>query len=368
MIPAITAVRMSGGGRDELPLLVLGPSLGTSAAALWSHCATGLIEDFDVVAWDLPGHGHNRSVPEDDITVADLAAGVLAVVDDILDQRGEHDGSFFVAGDSVGGAVALQLALDAPSRVRSAAALCAGARFATPGSWLDRIELVATSGTSALTSTLPQRWFSPGFVERAPKVVSTLQHDVHGTDDDGYISVCRALASYDASSRLGEITTPLLVIAGADDQTAPPSRELADGVPGSRFVELPGVGHLAPEEAPDEVAQLLREHFIGAGHVDRATADATELTRDFPEFITEYASGGNWARPGLDRRTRSLVTLAALVARSDHEELAAHLRAAIVHGVTRGEIKEMLLQTAVHCGVTDANAAFRIALEVFDEA
>ena len=111
----------------------------------------------------------------------------------------------------------------------------------------------------------------------------------------------------------------------------------------------------------------VRREVLGAEHVDRATANATELTRDFQELITEYAWGTIWTRPGLDRRSRSLITLPALVARGHHEELALHLRAARRNGLTVDEIKETLLQTAIYCGVPDANTAFRIAQAVLEE-
>jgi 3-oxoadipate enol-lactonase/4-carboxymuconolactone decarboxylase len=111
----------------------------------------------------------------------------------------------------------------------------------------------------------------------------------------------------------------------------------------------------------------VRREVLGDAHVDRALAERTDLTRDFQDFITEYAWGGIWTRPGLDRRTRSIVTLTALVARGHHEELAMHLRAALTNGVTVEEITEVLLQTAVYCGVPDANTAFRIARSVLED-
>jgi len=111
----------------------------------------------------------------------------------------------------------------------------------------------------------------------------------------------------------------------------------------------------------------VRREVLGAEHVDRATANATEFTREFQELITEYAWGTIWTRPGLDRRSRSLITLTALVARGHTEELAMHLRAALRNGLTIDEIKETLLQTAIYCGVPDANTAFRIAQGVLEE-
>ena len=111
----------------------------------------------------------------------------------------------------------------------------------------------------------------------------------------------------------------------------------------------------------------VRREVLGAEHVDRATANATELTREFQELITEYAWGTIWTRPGLDRRSRSMITLTALVAGGHHEELALHLRAALTNGLSVDEIKEILLQTAIYCGVPAANTAFRIAQEVLEE-
>ena len=111
----------------------------------------------------------------------------------------------------------------------------------------------------------------------------------------------------------------------------------------------------------------VRREVLGDAHVDAATAAITDLTADFQEMITEYAWGTVWTRPGLDRRSRSMITLTALIARGHHDELAMHLRAALRNGLTRGEIGEVLLQSAIYCGVPDANTAFRIAKKVFDE-
>ena len=109
----------------------------------------------------------------------------------------------------------------------------------------------------------------------------------------------------------------------------------------------------------------VRREVLGDEHVDRATAGATDLTRDFQQLITEYAWGAVWTRPGLDRRMRSVVTLTALVAGGHYEELAMHLRAAQTNGLSDAEVAEVLLQTAVYCGVPAANSAFRVAQQVW---
>ncbi|SLI24754.1 proline iminopeptidase Pip [Mycobacteroides abscessus subsp. bolletii] len=110
-----------------------------------------------------------------------------------------------------------------------------------------------------------------------------------------------------------------------------------------------------------QAGMSLRRQVLGDAYIDRASARTTEFTADFQRLITEYAWGSIWTRPGLDRRSRSIITLTALVARGHHEELAMHLRAARTNGLTDEEIKEVLLQTAIYCGVPDANTAFRIA-------
>jgi 4-carboxymuconolactone decarboxylase len=113
---------------------------------------------------------------------------------------------------------------------------------------------------------------------------------------------------------------------------------------------------------------VVRREILGDEHVDRSMEAATDLTADFQQLLTRYAWGEIWARPGLDRRTRSCITVAMLVALNRPEELALHLRAAITNGVTRAEIKEVLLQTAIYCGVPAANAAFAIARRVLGDA
>ncbi len=116
----------------------------------------------------------------------------------------------------------------------------------------------------------------------------------------------------------------------------------------------------------DEGMRIRRE-VLGDEHVDRALEGTTPFTDDFQDLITRYAWGEIWARPGLDRRTRSAITLTALTALNHHEELAMHVRAALRNGLTPDEIKEVLLQSAIYCGVPAANRAFAIAQRVLHE-
>ena len=366
MIPSITAVRLTGArNRAELPLLVLGPSLGTSTKTLWNGCSAALRDSFDLIAWDLPGHGHNRVVPDEPFTMAELATGVLRVVEEVLAERGEVGGTFLYAGVSVGGAVGLQLLLDRPERMNAAVLVCTGAKIGSESMWAGRIGQVSVSGTAVMVTPSAERWFGPGHRDRSPEVGSALLESLQQTENDGYIAVCGALAGFDVRDRLAEIGVPVLAVAGSHDVSTPPEslRTIADGVAHGRFVQLEGVAHLAPADAPAAVVALLRQHFLGE---EPALLD--DIARDFEEFTDEYASRDVWSRPGLDRRSRHLIALAALIARGHHEELATHLSEALRNGVSENEIKELFLQSSLYCGASETAGAYRRAQQLLDAA
>ncbi len=110
-----------------------------------------------------------------------------------------------------------------------------------------------------------------------------------------------------------------------------------------------------------------RREVLGDPHVDRSLKNRTKFTEPFQDMITRYAWGEIWSRPGLPRKTRSLLTLSMLVALNRNEEFRLHLKAALSIGVTRDEIQEVLLQSAIYCGVPAANSAFHAAEEVFEQ-
>jgi 4-carboxymuconolactone decarboxylase len=116
-----------------------------------------------------------------------------------------------------------------------------------------------------------------------------------------------------------------------------------------------------------EKGMEVRRAVLGDAHVERAIANTTDFTAPFQEFITNFAWGSVWARDGLDRKTRSAITLAVLTALGRENEIAMHVRGAVTNGMTEGEIAEVLLHTAVYAGVPASNAAFAIAQRVFDE-
>lgn len=151
---------------------------------------------------------------------------------------------------------------------------------------------------------------------------------------------------------------PVLAAAGPPPQ-AVPIAEIAPAAPAPQA--------LGGRPDPYDAGLKVRREVLGDAHVDRALAQADEFSGDFQEFVTRYAWGEIWDRPGLDRRSRSCVTLTALVAGGHLDELGFHVRAALRNGLTPVEIKEVLLQAAVYCGVPAANSAFKVAQQVIRE-
>lgn len=371
----MTTVHHTTAGPADGPPLLLGPSLGTGLR-LWDAQVPALARRHRVIRYDLPGHGGTPAALLREPTVAGLAALVLDLADSLGAER------FAYAGVSLGGAVGTWLAVHHPERVASLAVVCSSARFGDPAGWRERAERVRREGIGWIAGTAATRWFTPGFETTDTSRVLLADH--RAVDPESYAACCDALAAFDLRGDLGRVTAPSLVVAGRQDTATPPAhaRELADAIGGSGLVEINGAAHLAPVEQPERVTHALLGHFgpdprrdgaavrravLGDAHVDRAAAHTTPFTAPFQDLITRYAWGEIWTRPGLDRRTRSCVTLTALVAHGHHEELAMHVRAARTNGLSVTEIQEVLLQTAVYCGVPAANRAFAVADRVLKE-
>ncbi|MEH0447468.1 4-carboxymuconolactone decarboxylase [Streptomyces sp. B21-102] len=416
-------------GPEEAPVLILGPSLGTTWH-MWDRQVPELAQQWRVFRFDLPGHGGAPAHPAG--SVPDLAERLLVTLDGLGVQR------FGYAGCAFGGAVGVELALRHPERVASLALIAASPRFGTADEFRQRGVIVRTNGLDPIARTSPDRWFTGGFAAAQPAITEWAVQMVRTTDPGCYIAACEALAAFDVRAEIGLVGVPTLVLAGSDDQVTGPAeaRTLVAGIPDARLAVVPGASHLVPVEQPAAVTDLLVHHFstawqpaydsvtgqtavpgipvravptmppqplqsqqpvalaeiapapvlqppqvmgrpdpydsglkvrrevLGDAHVDRALSQADDFGGHFQEFVTRYAWGEVWDRPGLDRRTRSCITLTALVAGGHLEELAVHTRAALRNGLTPDEIREVLLQAAVYCGLPAANGAFRVAQQV----
>ncbi|SMY12150.1 alpha/beta fold hydrolase [Brevibacterium jeotgali] len=274
----LTATLLPTGGADAAAdgdrVLVVLASLGTGVQPLWQDAAAQLPEGWTVVGVDLPGHGRSTPLAARAgiaVTIQELAEQVLGAVRAALPGAG----SFAVAGDSVGGAIALQLALSYPEAVEAAGVFCSGAKIGTAEAWEERAAFVEEAGTPSMVEGSVQRWFAPGFVEAQPAVSTELLHSLRGTDRFSYAAVCRALAAFDVRDRLQDVRVPILAVAGEHDQPTPPEslRVIADGVPNGRFEVVSDAAHLVPAEAPEVTAELLHGFLLAAAPAHPPLAD-----------------------------------------------------------------------------------------------
>lgn len=373
-------------------LLVLGPSLGTTSE-LWQPAVASLLTSAAVggvriLRFDLPGHGASP-VATEPFSIAELADAVLGLVEEV------GGGRFHYAGVSLSGAIGIELALRHPARLLSLGIFCSDARIGTEQTWRDRMEQVIGQSTAALVGATPARWFAPDFIEREPAEASTVLANLQQVDDASYVFCCGALAGFDRSSDVGDIAVPTIVASGEFDPVTPPAdlQDLAARIPDARYVEIAGASHLAALERPAQAAAILadlvaaaasraantsiddaydrgmatRRSVLGDAHVDAAQAKITPETAAFQEFITRYAWGSIWTRTELSRRERSIATLASLVTGGHENEIAMHVRAALTNGLSRIEIAEIIMHTAIYAGVPAANSALAIARTVFEE-
>lgn len=365
-------------GPPGAPAILLVHSLGSSLR-IWDAQAEALARSFRVVRYDLRGHGLTE-VGLGPCTVEDLADDALAV----LDACGIADAH--VAGVSIGGMVAQALAARAPSRVRSAILCDTAMALPPPEMWRQRAALVRAEGVIAVADAVLPRWVSPAYL--ASPAGRGLHNLLVRTAPHGYAALADALAVADLTRTTPAIRCPTLVLVGEHDPSTSvaAAEAMRDAIPGAALAVIPGALHVPMLDHPDEVTRAMlafltprdadlaaagarvRSEVLGADHVARATAAATDLDRDFQAYLTHAAWGGVWARPHFDRRTRSIVTVALLAALGREHELALHVRAMKRTGATAADLTELLLHVAVYAGVPAANAAMRIAKQVAEEA
>lgn len=358
-------------GPDTGEVVVLSGSLG-SDLRMWDSQLDPLVAaGFRVLRYDHRGHGLSPA-PAGPYTLADLSGDLLALLDELQLTR------VSLVGLSLGGMVGMWLAQHAPERLNRLVLCCTSAELGPPKMWAERAAVARESGMDSLAGPAVERWLTAEFRAAEPDQVRWLHEMIVATPPEGYASCCGAVETMDIAEGLDRITTPTLVVAGSADPAAPVEHALRiiAEIPGSRLEIVDGAAHLGNVERPAEFTNLILSHLmhdrlatgmatrravLGDDHVDRATAATTDFTRSFQDYITESAWGSVWSRPGLDRRTRSAVTLAALTALRAHDEIPMHVRAALRNGLTRAEIAEILLHTTVYAGAPAGNAAFAVA-------
>ncbi|MFP3987067.1 alpha/beta fold hydrolase [Streptomyces sp. E11-3] len=409
-------------GPEDAPVLILGPSLGTTWH-MWDRQIPELSRSWRVFRFDLPGHGGAPAHSTN--SVEGLADRVLATLDSLGVERFGFAGC--ALGGAIGADLALRhphrvasLALIATSPRFGTADEFRQRGVVVRANGLDPMARAAperwfTAGFAANQPAITEwavqmvRTTDPGCYISACEALAAFDiRDELGRigvptlvlvgSDDQITGPAQArtlvagipdarLAVVPGASHLAPVEQPVAVtdLLVRHFSTAWSDGHPTLGAPAARPVpaaqptgtgEFPAargpVAEIAPLAEPEPTGRpdpyatglKVRREVLGDAHVDGALVAADAFSEDFDQLLTRYAWGEVWARPGLDRRTRSCVTLTALAAGGHLEDLAAHTRAALRNGLTPDEIKEVLLQTAVYCGVPAANAAFRVTQEV----
>ena len=365
------------------PVVVLAHALGCDHG-MWEPQLAALTARFQVLRYDHRGHGASDA-PAGDYTIEQLGRDALA----LLDRLGLDRVAW--CGVSLGGMVGQWLGAYAGDRLSHLVLANTSPRLADPAGLEARRHTVLTEGMGAVVDAAMARFFgaaalaAPLLATTGPRVAST-RSTFLATDPAGYAGCCAALRDFDGTPLLPRIATPTLIVSGDADASMPwdgHGAVLASAIPGAATVRL-ATAHLSNLGLPRTFTRAVitfldgggraayesgldvRRAVLGAGYVDGRLAAATDLTRDYQRWITEYAWGGIWSRPGLEVETRRLLVLATTAALGRWEEFRLHLRAGLAAGLEWADVEEVLLQTGVYAGLPAANTGFAIASELRD--
>jgi 3-oxoadipate enol-lactonase len=239
-------------GDPAAPTLVLSGSLGTTFG-VWER-QLPLTERFRLLRYDHPGHGSSPPVDEP-LSIGDLGAGVVTLLD-------EHElDRVSFCGLSLGGMVAMWLAIHAPERIDRLVLCCTSAHLGPPEQWQERAELVRRGGMATVADAVVGRWFTSGFPDRDRYRAMLL-----ATDPESYARCCEAIRDMDLRPELPRIVAPTVVIAAAEDPSTPvPHAEtIVRAIAGSRLLVIPNAAHLANAERPEPVNEAVLEHLAVA--------------------------------------------------------------------------------------------------------
>ena len=371
-------------GSAGKPALLLLNSIGTGME-LWDGVVALLLPAFCVIRMDTRGHGASDA-PEGDYTLVMLANDAAAV----LDAAGVARAA--VCGISLGGMVAMTLALRMPERLSALIIACSSAAMDL-SAWETRAATVRAGGTAAIADMAMGRFFSPGFQASKPEIVETTRAALLAQSAAGYAGCCAAIRDMRLLDTLPAIHTPTLVIGGTNDVSTPyegNGSAIAVAIPGAVAAHLP-TAHLPSLEDPQGMAAAIRRFLtkpelgkaatalydaglarrrevLGDAWVDQSLSRRTKFNAEFQEMITRIAWNEIWTRPGLDDRTRRLLVVAITASLGRWEEFSLHVRTGLGRqGFTQAELKETLMQTAIYAGVPAANTAFAEAGKIIKD-
>jgi 3-oxoadipate enol-lactonase / 4-carboxymuconolactone decarboxylase len=363
-------------GKANAPVLIFSNSLGTDHQ-MWDEQVEILKQYFKIVRYDTRGHGQS-GVSDGEYNLDLLGGDVLALADSLGIEK------FSFCGLSMGGLIGQWLGVNHSDRLEKLIICNTAAKIGNADHWEQRISHVLANGTSSIWEATLERWFTPNFRNNDSQIAPVKQAFI-GCSAVGYTNCCATIRDADFREQLGKIDVPTLVITGSQDPVTNVEQAsyLATHIPDASLVILQAA-HLSNVEQGNRFTEVLlaflpktqlnvfedgmkvRRAVLGNTHVDRATANINNFNADFQSFITKYAWGEIWTRGTLARHERSLITLAMLIALNREDEFKMHVRAAFNNGVTVSEIKELIMQSGIYCGLPAANQAFHAAQEVFD--
>lgn len=362
-------------GTPNSPVLILSNSLGTNLH-MWDRLVPYLLPFFRVLQYDTRGHG-NSAVPPGPYSVAQLGQDVVELLDSL------HIDQAYFCGLSLGGLTGQWLGIHYPNRIKKLVISSTAAKIGDHERWNSRIATVSEQGLQAIVDDTMTRWFTDDFRTTHPEQIASVKAMFLASPLAGYVASCAAVRDADFRDQLSRLSVETLVIAGNEDPVTSVEQAefLTAHIPHAQLAVLPA-RHLSSTELPQPYAQVLihflvgdstfnqgmhvRRTVLGSEHVDRAVSQTSAFNADFQQFITTYAWGEIWTRPGLSKHNRSLITLAMLIALNRKPEFQMHVRAALNNGVSVDELKELIMQAALYCGLPAANEAFHSAQDVFD--
>ncbi len=370
-------------GTPNSPVLILSNSLG-SEMMMWDKLIPYLLPYFRVLQYDARGHGGSKNnINSEGYSIALLGNDVINLMNELNIETA------YFCGLSMGGLIGQWLGINHPNRFKKIVLSNTGAKIGNDERWNGRIETIAKHGMKAIVDDTMERWFTVDFRKQNPERVAKTHAMFLRSDVQGYSNCCCAIRDADFREKLDILSVETLVITGDEDPVTniEQAEFLVNRIPNATLKVL-HARHLAATELPKEYAEVLISFFIspsggkgatfdrgmhvrrtvlGDAHVDHANTKINDFNVDFQSFITNYAWGEIWTRPNLSKHNRSLITMAMLIALNRPAELKIHFKAAFNNGVTVDEIKEVIMQSALYCGLPAANEAIHAAEEVIKE-
>lgn len=363
-------------GTPNSPVLVFSNSLGTDMS-MWDAVVPLLLPYFQVLRYDTRGLGKSE-VTTAPYTIAQLGQDVI----ELLDKLNFHKVHF--CGLSMGGQIGQYLGIHHGDRINKLVLCNTAAQIGTTKRWNERIELIKKEGMQAIWEGTQKVWFRKKFIENNLEKIEDLEKMFLNNDVLGYSNCCAAVRDADFRNDLQQIEAETLVITGDEDPatTVADANFMVEKIPNAKLALLPArhipsieqaelftneLIHFLVGKTTFEKGMHVRRTVLGDAHVNRANKHKNPFTKDFQDFISHYAWGEIWTRPGLPKHNRSLITLAMMIALNRKAEFKMHVKAAIHNGVTVDEIKEVILQSGIYCGLPAANDAFHAASEVFKD-